>query len=133
MKPNCALMTIGIVMCLLMNGCSAVTAAKQPGRKPVELFEAGTPRHEIISAFGYPAESETRAGKRYEIFRFTQGYSKGARAGRAVLHGAADIMTLGLWEVMGQEVEEGASGSETVYGVLYDRDDHIENARLLRR
>ena len=31
------------------------------------------------------------------------------------------------------EVEEGASGSETVYGVLYDRDDHIENARLLRR
>ena len=133
MKRNCALMTIGIVMCLLMNGCSAVTAAKQPGRKPVELFEAGTPRHEIISAFGYPAESETRAGKRYEIFRFTQGYSKGARAGRAVLHGAADIMTLGLWEVMGQEVEEGASGSETVYGVLYDRDDHIENARLLRR
>jgi len=126
-------MTAGIVMCLLMNGCSSVTAAKQPGRKPVELFEPGTPRHEIISAFGYPAESETRAGKRYEVFRFTQGYTAGAKAGRAVLHGAADILTLGLWEVVGQEVEEGAAGSELAYGVLYDRDDRIESARLLRR
>ena len=133
MKCSRALVAAAIVLCVCLSGCSVLMAAKQPGRKSVKLFKPGTPRKTLLAEFGYPAESGARAGKRYEVFRFTQGYSLGARAGRAALHGAADVLTLGLWETVGTPTEEAADGAEMAYGVLYDRDDVIEEVTLLKR
>jgi hypothetical protein len=44
------------------------------------------------------------------MFKFVQGYGVGAKAGRAVFNGAADVMKLGRWKVAGIPVEVHLAG-----------------------
>jgi len=112
---------------LLLSGCSVYMAANQPPAKNIDLFKVGTPRSALLAEFGYPTSTETKAdGKKYDIYRFTQGYSGGAKAGRAVLHGVADVLTLGLWEVIGTPVEAVNDGNLTAYEVSYGKDDRVD-------
>lgn len=85
-----------LILLVSISGCSVFMAAKQPEKKDVDLLKEGTSRAMLISEFGAPVISEFRDGKRYEIFKFVQGYSTGAKASRAFLHGAANVVTLGL-------------------------------------
>lgn len=69
------------------------------------------------------AISEVRNdGYKYEIFSFTQGYSGGVKAGRAFFHGAADVLTLGVWEVVGTPAEAVFDGDKMAYHVRYDEE-----------
>ncbi len=81
-------------------GCSVFMAIDQPDKKNVDLFRVGTPGSVLLGESGAPAVSETQSGRKYEIFKFVQGYSTGEKAGRALVHGAADVATFGLWEVV---------------------------------
>lgn len=108
-------------------------AAKQPDKKNVDLFQVGTPRNVLLGEFGSPTVSELRDGKKYEIFKFVQGYSTGAKVGRALFHGAADVATLGLWEVVGTPTEAVFSGDEMAYEVSYDKDDRIYQVTVLKK
>lgn len=107
-------------------------AAKQPDAKNLDLMRVGTPRAMLVSEFGMPATSETRKGKKYEIFKFVNGYSAGAKAGRAVFHGAADVVTLGLWEVVGTPTEGVFSGDEMAFQVRYDKDERVDEVFALK-
>ena len=100
-------------------------AAHQPNEKNVGLFAVGTPRSFLIAEFGQPVSSEVKNGQKYEIFRFTQGYSGGAKAGRAFAEGVADLMTLGVAEVITTPVESIADGNLTAYGVIYNNNDLV--------
>ena len=42
-----------------------------------------------------------------------------------MFHGAADVLTLGLWEVIGTPVEAGLNGENLVYEVCYDKKDIV--------
>ncbi len=124
----CVLFLLGSI------GCSVYMAAKQPDKKDIDLFKIGTPRSMLLAEFGLPAVSEVREdGKKYEIYRFTQGYSGGAKTGRAVFHGAADIVTLGLWEAVGTPTEGAFDGTEMAYEVRYDENDKIDQVVLLKK
>lgn len=111
----------------VVSGCSVYMAAKQPGKKNVDLFRAGTPRSMLLAEFGLPTVSEVRTdGRKHEIFKFTQGYSTGAKAGRAVFHGVADVLTLGIWEAIGTPTEGVFNGDELAYEVTYDNDEKVD-------
>ena len=115
------------------SGCSVYMATKQPGKKDVDLFKVGIPRNLLLAEFGNPMSSEVREdGKTYEIFKFVQGYSKGAKAGRAVLHGAADILTLGLWEAVGTPTEGAFAGKGMAVQVRYDNYKAIDQVVFLK-
>jgi hypothetical protein len=77
--------------------------------------------------------AEVKDGKKHEIYKFVQGYSGGAKAGRAFFHGAADVVTLGLWEVVGTPTESVFSGDEQAYEVEYDDADRIALVILLKK
>jgi len=117
---------------LLSAGCSVFMASKQPSKKDVGLFKVGIPRGLLLAEFGSPIHTEQKDGKRVEIFKFVQGYSAGAKAGRAVFHGAADVFTLGLWEVVGTPTEGAFSGDDIAYQVTYDKDDRIAEILALK-
>lgn len=113
-------------------GCAVVMAAKQPDYKNVELFKVGTPRGALLGEFGHPTATDTRAnGAKCDVFSFTQGYSTGAKAGRAFVHGVADVFTLGLWEVIGTPTEAIFSGSTVGYEACYDKEDRVQTVILL--
>ena len=107
-------------------------AANQPSAKNVELFNQGTLRAQLIAEFGAPANTKTRPdGTTCDIFTFTQGYSGGAKATRAIAHGVADLFTLGLWEVIGTPTEAVFSGDNVSYQACYDKNDKVNSITLL--
>ena len=122
-----------VFLSILISGCSVFMAAKQPEKKDVDLLQSGTTRAQLVSEFGAPLVSEFRDGKRYEIFKFIQGYSTGAKAGRAFFHGAANVVTLGLWELVGTPTEITFSGDEMAFQVKYDESDVVEEVAIIKK
>ena len=116
-----------------MSACSVFMAAKQPEKKDLSLLKAGVSRAVLISEFGAPVVSEYKDGKRYEIFKFVQGYSTGAKAGRAFLHGAASIATLGLWELFGTPTEITFNGDEMAFQVSYNENDTVDEIAMIKK
>ena len=114
-------------------GCSVAMAAHQPSRKDVGLFTHGVPRNLVVAEVGAPVTTESKGGKRVDVYSFTQGYSKAARVSRTIGHGAADVLTFGLWEVVGTPTESVFNGKRVVYEVTYDASDRIENVVALKK
>lgn len=120
-------------LALTVTGCSVAMAAKQPSKKDVKVFSHGIPRSLVVAEVGAPVTTETRAGKRVEVYAFTQGYSKAARVSRSIGHGAADVFTFGLWEAVGTPTEAAFNGKRLVYEVTYDPADRVENVVVLKK
>jgi len=132
MKPILALLVIAGVA-FSGAGCSVAMAAHQPSRKDVKLLQQGMPRNLVVAEVGAPVTTETKEGKRVEVYAFTQGYSKAARVSRTIGHGAADVMTFGLWEVVGTPTEAVFNGKRVVYEVTYDTSDRVEKVVTLKK
>ena len=115
------------------SACSVAMAAHQPSRKDVGVLSPGMPRNMVLAELGAPVSSERKAGQRVEIFAFTQGYRKGVKVSRAILHGSADVMTFGLWEVAGTPTEALLNGSKKAFEVTYDASDRVETVVPLRK
>lgn len=118
---------------VLQSACAVYMAAKQPDKKDLSLFRVGTNRAMLLAEFGLPVVSEERDGHKYEIYKFIDGYGAGAKAGRAIFHGAADVFTLGLWEVVGTPTEGVFSGDEVAYRVRYDKNDLVDEVAALKK
>ena len=127
--PTLALVSLALAAA----GCSVAMAAHQPSRKDVALFTNGVPRNLVVAEVGAPVTTETKGGKRVDIYSFTQGYSKAARVSRTIGHGAADVLTFGLWEVVGTPTEAAFNGTQVVYEVTYDASERIENVVVLKK
>ena len=128
-----ALLLLSVLLILPISGCSVFMAAKQPDKKDISLFKEGVPRVLLISEFGPPVLSEFKDGRKYELFKFVQGYSTGAKVGRALFHGAADVVTIGLWEIVGTPTEITFSGDEMAFQVRYDENDIVDEVRAIKK
>jgi uncharacterized membrane protein len=124
---------LAAVLIIPVSGCSVFMAAKQPEKKDISLLKEGVSRTVLISEFGAPVISEYKDSRRYEIFKFVQGYSTGAKAGRAFFHGAASVVTLGLWELVGTPTEITFSGDEMAFLVKYDENDVAEEVVAIKK
>ena len=119
---------------LFLSSCSVYMAAKQPDKLDTSLFKVGTHRNQLLAEFGLPIASEVKEdGFKYEIFSFIQGYSDGAKAGRAVFHGVADVLTIGLWEVVGTPTEAVFDGDKVAYQVRYDVKEVVNQVVAVKR
>ena len=132
MKNIKFLLVIGCLASLTMlSGCSVFMAAKQPPKKDLSVLKKGTARNEVIAELGSPEWSEKVEGKTTDVFSFRQGYSKGAKVGRAAFHGVADVFSFGLWEVIGTPVEAIADGEQIKLQIKYDEDDRVNEVTYL--
>ncbi len=122
-----------VILTMQVSGCSVFMAAKQPEKKDISLLKEGVSRAVLISEFGAPVISEYKNDKRFEIFKFVQGYSTGAKAGRAFFHGAASVATLGLWELVGTPAEITFNGDEMAFQVSYDENDLVDEVKLITK
>ena len=122
-----------LAVMLTSTGCAVFMAAKQPSKKDLSVLSLGTPRSLLLAELGQPVTTETRDGKQVDVFSFTQGYSKPAKAARAVFHGAADVFTLGLWEIVGTPTEAVFDGTKMALEVTYDENDRVENVLELQK
>ncbi len=119
---------VTLVLIVVLTGCSAYRASEQPDKKNLSVLTIGTPRAIVIGELGQPASSDILDGKRKDVFSFVQGYSKGAKTGRAFGHAAMDVATLGVWEIAGMPIESSYSGDKMAIQVTYDDKDKVTQA-----
>jgi hypothetical protein len=122
---------IASLLSIPLIGCSVHRAANQPSAKDTSVMSQGVHRDHLIAEFGAPISSEQLEDGRKDIYSFIQGYSKGNKAGRAFFHGAADLLTIGLWEIVGTPVEGTFDGKRMNVRVIYDENDLVKSSEVL--
>jgi hypothetical protein len=120
------------LLCTTLAGCSVYKASNQPNKKDLSVLSTGTPRSHVIAELGSPIWSGDKNGEKADMFSFKQGYSKGAKVGRAFFHGAADVVTAGLWEVVATPIETVADGTDMEVEVIYDGEERVEMVNYLK-
>jgi hypothetical protein len=61
-----------------------------------------------------------------DIVRYRQGERDNQKYGRAALHAGLDLLTLGIWEIVGTPAEIMSMQPETRIEVTYDERDRVE-------
>ena len=116
---------------MITAGCAVSMATKQPDKKDLSVLRPRVTRSQVVAELGQPAANEQRGGRRVEGFAFTQGDSKATKTTRALAHGVADVITLGLWEVVGIPAETYFSGTDVKVEITYDEDDCVQQVAVL--
>jgi hypothetical protein len=105
---------------LVLTGCSvgmALSGEKQPD---LAACRVGAERSDIELQLGKPvAGSDLPDGSQSCTYQYQVGNEPSP--GRAVVHGAMDVLTLGLWEVVGTPIE-AVQGQKYNMTVVYDAD-----------
>jgi hypothetical protein len=122
----CALLTIA------SSGCAAVKATQQPDKRDMKVLDRGVPRTHVIAELGAPVWSDQPGDASVDVFKFKQGYTKTTKAARALVHGAADVATLGLWEVVGIPAESIADGTDVQVEVHYAPDRTVDHVVVIK-
>jgi hypothetical protein len=106
---------------VLIAGCSvgmAMSGQKDPN---LGLVRVGATRGEVEMTLGGPIKTVSLDdGKRMDEYEYEVGDEPSA--GRAVGHAVLDILTLGIWEVVGTPIE-GFQGKKHRMTVIYGKDD----------
>ncbi len=123
MVRRVSIVIVGFCFLFTIAGCSVVMAVS--GKKDPNLgaFRVGSTRGEAELQLGSPIASVTTPeGNRTDIYEYELGNEPSA--GRAIGHGVMDVLTLGLWEVVGTPIE-GFTGSKHRITIVYGPDDRI--------
>ena len=99
------------------------------GKKEVNLsaLRLGQDRAEVIDLLGKPAKTVIIQGKKTDVFELQRGNAP--NASRAVGHGAMDILTFGMWELVGTPVE-ATQGESFTLTTEYDESEKL--TRVIR-
>ena len=117
---------VTIILCLIsLCGCSvgmAMSGEKEPN---LGALRVGSSRGEIEMHLGPPTTSTTTEdGLRIDVYEYEIGNSPSG--GRAIGHAIMDVLTIGLWEIIGTPIE-GFQGEKRALHVTYDSTDHVKS------
>jgi hypothetical protein len=106
-----------------LSACSVGMALSGNENPDLGAIKVGASRGEVEMHLGNPKNSTTlEDGRRVDTYEYEIGNEPSAA--RAIGHGAMDVMTLGLWEVIGTPIE-GVQGERYDATITYDRDDKV--------
>lgn len=113
-----------IILLFSFSGCSVGMALSGKEEPNLGAFRVGSTRGEVELQLGSPVSSVTTPeGMRVDLYEYEIGNKPSA--GRAIGHGVMDILTLGLWEVIGTPIE-GFQGEKKRLTIVYDAKDRVE-------
>ena len=114
-----------LVLCLANFGCSVVKAVKGQDDADLSVLKEGTPRVIVVHELGAPKYTD----KTTDVYEACKGDE--SSMGRAITHGILDVLTLGLWEVVGTPIEMGAEADKECYRitVVYDEDNKLKEVK----
>ncbi len=113
------------VCCAPMTGCSVFMAATGSKTPNLSVLQVGAHRGTVELELGPPTKISINdsTGATTAVYEYWTGDDPDT--GRAILHGALDVLTLGLWEVIGTPAEMIASGEQHSVTVSYDRAQRV--------
>jgi hypothetical protein len=112
-----------LALAWLLSACSVGMALSGSENPDLGAVKVGASRGEVEMHLGSPRNSTTLAdGRRTDIYEYEIGNEPSA--GRAIGHGAMDVLTLGLWEVIGTPIE-GVQGERYHATITYGPDEKV--------
>lgn len=113
-----------LAMLVSLSGCSAVMAAKGKREANVSALQMGDTKNVVHAKIGYqPIRTQASGKKQIEIYEIEFGNEPSM--GRAIAHGTLDLLTIGLWEIVGTPLE--ATNGEKSYLILEYEDGKLVN------
>lgn len=117
-----AVVVLGYLV-ILLEGCSVGMAMSGKEEPNLGAFRVGSPRGEVELQLGSPSASVTNpSGGRTDIYEYELGNKPSA--GRAAGHAVLDVLTLGLWEIVGTPIE-AFQGEKRRLSITYDANDRV--------
>lgn len=109
---------------LSSSGCSVFMAAAGKREPNLSMITIGAHRAEVELQLGSPRTTVAHEGGDYRTDTYEYELGNEPSAGRAVAHGVMDLLTLGLWEVVGTPVE-AFRGEKRDIVITYSLDDRV--------
>jgi hypothetical protein len=117
-------MLVMMVLCLGLSGCSVWMAASGHKEPNLGAFNIGSTRGQVEQQLGTPKSTVTLDdGCRQDTYEYK--INAEPAPGRAVAHGVADVLTLGIWEVVGTPVEAANLGDKKQMIITYDSENKV--------
>lgn len=114
---------VALLLLPLLVGCSvgmAMSGKKEPN---LTVCQPGVDRGTVELQLGSPTSIATQPnGNTVAVYEYELGNEPSV--GRAAFHGTMDVLTLGLWELIGTPVE-GFAGDKKAVMVVYDTNQKV--------
>ena len=118
---------VAIIVVGFLSGCSVGMAMNGKTTPDLGVVKKNATRGEVELQLGTPVKVSTMEnGHVLNVYEYEVGNDPSA--GRAVGHAVMDVLTLGIWEVVGTPIE-GFQGDKHQLQVEYDENDNIVNVR----
>jgi hypothetical protein len=123
-RPKSTLLAVSTVLvCLSLQACSVGMALSGSENPDLGAIRVGASRGEVELHLGTAIKTTPLPdGKRADVYEYEIGNEPSA--GRAVGHGVMDVLTLGIWEIVGTPIE-GVQGETYHATIVYDQDDRV--------
>jgi hypothetical protein len=114
-------------VCLLLQACSVGMAMSGSDNPDLGALKVGATRGEVELHLGTAIKTTPLPdGKRADVYEYEIGNEPSS--GRAIGHGVMDVLTLGIWEVIGTPIE-GVQGETYNATITYDQDDKVSEIK----
>jgi hypothetical protein len=114
----------------LLSGCSVGMALSGSQNPDLGAIRTGATRGEIELHLGSPIRSTLlEGGRRADVYQYEVGNEPSA--GRAAGHAAMDVLTLGIWEIVGTPIE-GVQGEKYTATIVYDESDRVVDLKTAK-
>jgi|GEM_PF-2721212 hypothetical protein len=104
---------------------------QRPDYTDVSVIQKGTPRYQVTAVFGKPLESYQKDGQDVDVFQADpDGRLVGTKIVVNTFNTAADVLTLGLWEVVATPAEMLTKHKLTTYVVTYSSQQAVASIEV---
>ncbi len=120
-----------MMLVLVCSGCSVGMALSGTKDTDTSVFYNGAERSFVQAKAGLPDVSvQDKEGNWIDTYLIVKGNEPSA--GRAIGHGVMDVLTLGLWEVLGTPIELAAGMEDkNRFIIYYGEDQKIVNVERI--
>lgn len=113
---------LAVVSLCFTTACSVGMAMKGKPDPNVGGLNIGQHRDVVLLNLGQPTRTTANKSGRTDYFQLERGNQPSA--GRALGHAAMDVLTLGVWEIIGTPIE-GFTGDQFTLTIQYDANDKV--------
>lgn len=120
---------IAIAPVVMMSaGCSTVMEARRPDPVDLRQFSIGDRRFDIVTQIGAPLATETEGSESCDVYKLvTHGVHRAGKAAIILGEAAADVYTLGLFEVIATPVEGATASAPHTVAFCYSADRKLQS------
>jgi len=112
-----------LLLVVALSGCSIFMAMHGKRDPNLSVLRIGQDRAVVIANLGEPEKTILTENGRVDVFRLQRGNAPSA--GRALAHGALDLLTFGGWEIIGTPIE-AMQGETFTLTIEYDKNDKVK-------